>query len=208
MNKLKKTDRVKIKGTDTTATVTKVSRDGLVHIRLDYPAGTSLRIHQSALVPVQASSNSSQLPEPDDGTSPSTPSSSGMSLSCSSSQQDSASTQPSVAEATQPRQPNGQFAVGGTHPYYPPRPENMERVATARSLRRSLMQGMAQLVDELPGLIARIEEPDKEVAAINNTLRIILPQYSSIKFTDAPPRSLTAEQSLADLKKRFEDQHR
>lgn len=192
--KLKKGNRVKIKGTDTLATVTKVSRDGIIHIRLDQPAGTTLRIHQSALtivptsatVPEASHSGPTTVPEASHSGSTTVP-------------------EASPSSPTQPRLPNGQFSEGGSHPYYPPNPANRERVATARSLRQSLLSGMASLVEELPYIISQIEEPEKKAGAINQTLKNILPQYSSIKFSDAPPRILTAEQELAELKRKYKE---
>lgn len=188
--KIKKDDKVTIKGTDTTATVLRVSKDGVCQVRLDNPSSTTLRIHLKSLVPFNNACESKQQDETEKLPKPHQ-------------KEDNKTGSSLYAESTQNRGESGRFVPGGTHPYYPANPANREKVATARSLRQSLTQGMAELVDALPGIIGTIEEPEKKASAINATLRIILPQYSSIKFSDAPPRQLNAEQQLAKMKEEF-----
>lgn len=193
--KIKKGDKVTIKGTETRATVLRVSREGICQVRLESPTQTTLRIHSSSLSICNSNPDNENghadnsnihvtIPPQEPPTEPST----------------EKPTEKTVEMQPQQRSESGRFLPGGTHPYYP---VNREKVATARSLRQSLTQGMADLVDSLPRIIGAIDEPEKKASAINATLRIILPQYSSIKFSDAPPRQLNAEQQLAKMKEEF-----
>lgn len=94
------------------------------------------------------------------------------------------------------RTPDGRFGEG--HAYYPPNPLNDEAKGDAKEIRQDMLNQLAPIFKKVGVYVEAIQKPEAKINALSRLAPYILPALSRIEFTDETPRSLTAEERLAE----------
>lgn len=106
-----------------------------------------------------------------------------------------------IEKSNTQRDEKGQFVKGHT-PYI----ANKRKVATARTLRKKLTEELEPFINNIGTIIAQIEEPQDQVLAITRLMKFSVPALSSIEYSEQTPRNLSAEEKLASLNAKYNNQ--
>ncbi len=100
-------------------------------------------------------------------------------------------------KATSPASNNGRFTPGH------PRLGGRKKGQSVRQTRKELLAQLQPYISDIGSIIALIDAPEDKILAVARMMRYCVPTYSSVEFSETAPRSLSAEEKLAQLNARY-----
>lgn len=72
-----------------------------------------------------------------------------------------------------------------------------------RQTRQELLGQLQPFINEIGNIIEEIDAPEDKILALTRMMKFCIPTYSAIEYTENTPRSLTAEEKLAQLNAKY-----
>lgn len=75
-----------------------------------------------------------------------------------------------------------------------------------RQTRKELLSQLQPYIETIGELIEDIDAPEDKILAITRMMKFCVPTYSSVEYSESTPRSLTAEEKLAQINARYNNE--
>lgn len=72
-----------------------------------------------------------------------------------------------------------------------------------RQTRMELLEQLQPYISNVGEIIAMIDEPQEQILAITRMMKFCVPTYSAVEYSESTPRSLSAEEKLAQLNAKY-----
>lgn len=76
---------------------------------------------------------------------------------------------------------------------------------TIRNIRKQILDNLDPYISDIGKIIGQIDAPEEKVLAMTRLMKFCVPTYSSVQYSEITPRSLTAEEKLAQLNAKYND---
>lgn len=97
------------------------------------------------------------------------------------------------------RDEKGRFTPG--HPKLGGRVKGATK--SVRQTRKELLSQLQPYISDVGTIISLIDDPAEQILAITRLMKFCVPTYSAVEYSESAPRSLSAEQKLAQLNARY-----
>ena len=72
-----------------------------------------------------------------------------------------------------------------------------------RQTRQELLEQLQPYISSVGEIIAMIDEPAEQILAITRMMKFCVPTYSAVEYSEKTPRSLNAEEKLAQINAKY-----